>query len=138
MSTTIRPNVSKKNEYWIDRNRYYELKHFCLQYDSWISALRSIDGYQNFDQFSERIRSDRIHSVTETAVLNRDYYENRIRIVKRAANCTDEHLGYYILLAVTNSYNYDYLRLVLEIPCSRGVYYKLYRKFFWILDKLRE
>lgn len=32
MATTIRPEVSKKSKYWIERHRYYELKHFCLQY----------------------------------------------------------------------------------------------------------
>lgn len=32
MGTTIRPELSEKNPYWIERHRYYELKHFCLQY----------------------------------------------------------------------------------------------------------
>ena len=35
MSTVIRPELSKNNEYWIPRQRFYELKHFCLQYPSW-------------------------------------------------------------------------------------------------------
>ena len=35
MSTTIHPEVSEKNKYWIDKHRYYELKHFCLQYPLW-------------------------------------------------------------------------------------------------------
>lgn len=28
MGTTIRPELSEKNPYWIERHRYYELKHF--------------------------------------------------------------------------------------------------------------
>lgn len=35
MGTKIRPELSKKNKYWIPRHRYYELKHFCLQYPEW-------------------------------------------------------------------------------------------------------
>lgn len=35
MSTLIRPEISIKNKYWISRHRYYELKHFCLQYTDW-------------------------------------------------------------------------------------------------------
>lgn len=27
MATTIRPELSEKNPYWIERHRYYELKH---------------------------------------------------------------------------------------------------------------
>jgi hypothetical protein len=30
MGTTIRPELSEKNPYWIERHRYYELKHFLL------------------------------------------------------------------------------------------------------------
>lgn len=32
MGTTIRAEVSKNNPYYISKNRYYELKYFCLQY----------------------------------------------------------------------------------------------------------
>ncbi len=44
MSTTIRPELSDKNKYWIDRHRYYELKHFCMQYDIWKQAYDIVDG----------------------------------------------------------------------------------------------
>ena len=27
MATTIRPELSEKNPYWIEKHRYYELKH---------------------------------------------------------------------------------------------------------------
>lgn len=43
MGTTIRPEISKKNRYWIDKHRYYELKHFCLQYPTWKKAYLSLD-----------------------------------------------------------------------------------------------
>ena len=35
MSTVIRPEISDKKKYWISKERYYELKHFCLQYNEW-------------------------------------------------------------------------------------------------------
>lgn len=35
MATTIRPELSKNNKYYISKQRYYELKHFCLQYGDW-------------------------------------------------------------------------------------------------------
>ena len=43
MATAIRPEISEKNKYWIDRHRYYELKHFCLQYPLWKRAYYAID-----------------------------------------------------------------------------------------------
>lgn len=44
MATTIRPELSEKNPYWIEKHRYYELKHFCLQYPIWRKAYSSLSG----------------------------------------------------------------------------------------------
>ena len=35
MSTVIRPEIARSNAYFISKHRYYELKHFCLQYREW-------------------------------------------------------------------------------------------------------
>lgn len=35
MTTVLRAELSTKNKYYIDKHRYYELKHFCLQYPEW-------------------------------------------------------------------------------------------------------
>lgn len=47
MSTVIRSEVSKKNVYWIERHRYYKLKHFCFQYPLWKKAYAEIDRLAN-------------------------------------------------------------------------------------------
>ena len=44
MGTTIRPELSEKNPYWIEKHRYYELKHFCLQYPIWKKAYLALNG----------------------------------------------------------------------------------------------
>lgn len=38
MRNDMRPELSQKNPYWIGKHRYYELKHFCLQYPIWKKA----------------------------------------------------------------------------------------------------
>ena len=35
MATTIRPEISRTSQWHISKHRYYELKHFCLQYHEW-------------------------------------------------------------------------------------------------------
>lgn len=42
MGTNIRPELSNKSPYWIERHRYYELKHFCLQYPIWKRAYAAL------------------------------------------------------------------------------------------------
>lgn len=43
MATVLRPELSPKNKYHIDKHRYYELKHFCLQYPEWKKSYSAFD-----------------------------------------------------------------------------------------------
>ncbi len=137
MSTTIRSEVSKKNVYWIERHRYYELKHFCLQYPLWKKAYLEIDGLCR--QYSDTIKTTSPEtSPTEKLAEDMLYYSERMDMVERAAYEADATLANYILKAVTKGYSYEYLKSKLEIPCCREVYYQFYRKFFWILNSARK
>ena len=37
--------MAKKNEYVLSKHRYYELKHFCLQYPEWKKLYSQLDGW---------------------------------------------------------------------------------------------
>ena len=138
MSTIIRPEISKSNEYWIPRDRYYELEHFCLQYPSWVEFCREEDS-------SSKIRLDKAlpkkilwHSDPVLyAVELRERYFDYIHIVEIAAEETDIFIAKYLLKDVTEKRSYTYLHGVMQMPCGRTAYYILRRKYFWILDKLR-
>ena len=138
MGTIIRPEISEKNKYWISKHRYYELKHFCLQYREWKKEYVSImNGLTPSCRIGESIRnSGHTNGTCEKAVLLEDY-SNKIQLVEQCAYATDEYLYQYILKGVTENYTYEYLHTRMEIPCCRDTYYARYRKFFWILNKYR-
>lgn len=136
MGTTIRAEVSKKNEYWIERHRYYELKHFCLQYPIWEKIYNSTDGFAMQSQ-NERVDSFNISDPVTNAVLKREKYKDSMDLIKRIAKETDEMLSDYILMAVTKGLTYTALSLKHGIPCGKDYYYRLYRRFFWLLDIAR-
>lgn len=139
MSTTIRPELSEKNKYWIEKHRYYELKHFCLQYPIWKKAYAALDGLSkrpaDLDLF---IKNSNISNPTAKCAEARIYYGERISTVEQAAKETDSLFANFILKAVTEGYSYEYLKARLEIPCCRDVYYQYYRRFFWLLNKIRQ
>lgn len=139
MSTTIRPEISVKNKYWIDKHRYYELKHFCLQYPIWKKARSALDGFNKIPANTVPIsKTNIISSPTEKCAEARLFYSNRIDMIEKIAQETDDKLSVYILRAVTEGISYDYLRAVLNIPCCKDVYYDLYRRFFWLLSIERQ
>lgn len=139
MATKIRPELSKRNKYWIDKHRHYELKHFCLQYPKWKKLYSdAIDSSISLSRI-ERVRTSNLPGdPTEHCAVQKVYYAERIKMVERAAMDADEDLWKYILRAVTEGLSYTYLKTKLDIPCSRDTYYDRYRRFFWLLNKARD
>lgn len=134
MGTVIRAEISKKGKYWISKHRYYELKHYCLQYKEMQEELEGliklpgsfcdISGQSGYD-------SDQ----TGDTAVKRAYLSRRISLIEQAAVEADPELYRYILKAVTEGYSYEYLKSVMDIPCSRDYYYDRYRKFYWCLSR---
>lgn len=140
MATEIRPELSEKNPYWIGKHRYYELKHFCLQYPIWKKAYNALLGLSSrpndLDIFvkSGQVRSDPTARCAESRVS----FAKRMELVEQAAIGTDGDLYPYILRGVTEGLSYNALKMQYAIPCCREVYYNLYRRFFWLLSKERD
>ena len=137
MSTTIRPELSDSNELRISKHRYYELKHFCLQYKEWneqcyglgygergISVLTVQNGHSYGDYYGD-------------LATKRVEYKRRMELVEEAAKMADKGLSRYLMVAVTENRSYTYLQSKMNIPCGRNSFYQAYRKFFFLLDKTR-
>ena len=139
MATTIRPELSKRNRYWISKHRYYELKHFCLQYPGWLKAYKELVVYGvSVSNITNEFRSTEISDPTAKIAILKMHCTERIEMIEKAAMETDEYLYKYIIAAVTEGRSYVYLKSRLDIPCSRDTFYDRYRKFFWLLSQKRQ
>lgn len=138
MSTNIRPELSEKNKYWIERHRYYELKHFCMQYDIWKKAYNGLSSLARIGYSEVFSKTNSISNPVERCAESREFYYDRMKMVERAAKDTDEFFSSYILKAVTEGLSYEKLKAQTNIPCCKDTYYELYRRFFWILNKIRK
>lgn len=139
MATVIRAKISEKSKYYIDKHRYYELKHFCLQYNEWKKAYASCCEAVIFASKFDRMPSSNMPGdITAKYAIRRAQYAERIKMIEKAAKDADEFLYPYLLKAVTEGLSYTYLKAKLDIPCGRDMYYDRYRKFFWLLSELRD
>ena len=138
MATKIRATISENNKYWISKHRYYELKHFCLQYLDWKKAYVGIDNlsviHSNLDKSSS---NNSVSDITSKCAIAKAEYSEKMDMIENAAKAADPYLWQYILKAVTEELSFTYLKSKLEIPCGRDMYYDRYRRFFWILNKAR-
>lgn len=139
MATVIRPELSENHKYWISKHRYYELKHFCLQYPVWKSAYAAFDDTSiSLSMIEDVPTSNMLGDPTAKRAIMKAYYKEKIDLIEDVAIEADRYLYEYILKAVTEGLSYTYLRSKLDMPCSRDMYYDRYRKFFWLLSKSRD
>lgn len=139
MKSTVRPELSKSNRYWIEKNRYYELKYFCLQYQTWKRQYEELDGFSG--RSIDAIVYSKLNNIanpTHRTAEERSLYLERMEVIEQSAIEADPYLASYILKAVTEGHSYTYLKSRLDVPCSRDMYYDRYRRFFWILDQKRK
>lgn len=136
MSTTIRPEISSGNKYWISKHRYYELKHFCLQYPEWVKLKTYI--LESGSTGIIKVGKDRrVRDNTATKAMLISKLNMKIGLIRKAADEADPDLADYIFAAVTEGKSFAYLKTYSEMPCERDMYYDRYRKFFYILSNLR-
>ena len=138
MATIVRPELSIKNKYHIDKHRHYELKHFCLQYPLWKKAYKDLESINIALSTIGRLPSSNTPGdpTAKRAIAKAQLIE-RIEMVEQIAKEADDYLWQYILKAVTENLSYTYLKSKLDIPCGKDMYYDRYRKFFWLLNKVR-
>lgn len=135
MSTPFRPDISKKNQYWISKHRYYELKHFCLQYNEWKQEYKELSYISSCDVVDGTCKD----GMKADNVSNTAYKLSKIRskmdLIEETCKDVDSDLYLYLMMSVTEGKTYENLSTVYEIPCSRQSFYGRYRKFFYILSQ---
>lgn len=121
----MRIQVSKSNEYWLSKHRYYELKHFCLQYPEW---------KQLYLQARHQTLGEEEDPTGEYATIMADC-KYCMELVEQVAANTDKVLGRYIFEHVTAGDNFTQLKLMNSIPCGRDLFYSYVRKFYYLLSQ---
>lgn len=135
MSTNIRSEISKKGRYYVSKERYYELKHFCLQYREWLTELEET-GYL-LEIETKEVHSTDIAKPVEIIVERRGRLINRINILNEAVKELNDPIGCFIFDSVTTGRAFPYYEAN-ELVFGRDYWYDRYRKFFYILDRIRE
>ncbi len=140
MSTVIVPEVSKKNKWHIPKYRSLELKYFCLQYPEWVReyARLSESAYGRGNYISGIKHQIEYIDKTSDIAIKLSNLNSKISLVEKIAKMSDSEIGEYILKGVTSGIPFVKLKTIFDIPCERDMYYDRYRKFFWILDQLKE
>lgn len=137
MGTIVRTKVSSSNKWFVEKDRYLELLHFCRQYETWKRKLNNLSNLRAICSDDEP-KSGEPGDPTANIAIACSKYTAKIDMVESAALEADEYIGKFILKGIIDDLSFDKLNAKYEIGCCKDTYYDRYRKFFYILDKKRD
>lgn len=137
----MRGELSRKNENRIAGRRYYELKYFCLQYHEWRKeyqqVLEQILKSPKTDFYTDK--SGHVGDRVQDLALKRNILSTKMQVVIDALDrIEDKNIRDVIYHGVTEGHSYKWQLARYDMPCSESEYYYNYRKFFKVLDKIRD
>lgn len=117
----------------LPKERYYELVHFCRQYNGWIDSKNRVNSILKTSRNRKLADGRMLHDVMKEKL---SYYEERINIIESTVKEANNMIYSYLLYGVTNETNYHkMLEQMGNLPYTEDVYYDSYRRFFNILNE---
>ena len=117
------------DKYKISKNRYRELKYFCLQYEEKKKALSDLRGLKGVS-YTGGSKSSKKTSVTESQALKAIEIQKDIELIEQTAIEADSSIYQQIIKNVTQGIQPEYM----PMPCCKDYFYKKRRKFFCLLN----
>ena len=142
--TTIRPEISKKKDFYITKHAFYAAYHFALQYPEWKEQYQKlIDGTVRAVDYGDAPHGTGTGDPTPLTAMRMGVLRGNVELIESTAILAGRDIAEYLLYAVTNEgVTYTYLRSgrchLGAIPCGRNQYYQIRRSFYYLLSKKLE
>lgn len=132
------PDVRPLNhsKYGISKNRFKELYYWCLQYTEWRDELRYKTDTVRSIEITDMPAAHGGGDATQDLAIRRVQLAQNCKMIEQTAIEADPDLHQYLLkMATDENATYQYLKMVMGIPCCKDVYYDRRRKFYWLLNQ---
>lgn len=132
----MRSEISENSQWHLNRHRFLELKHYCLQYPEWDKFYRILSTQKTIplDEMIFYGKGKPSDPTAQIAIAKADYRARMDLINETAHEACGGDLWKFIFEGVTRGLSYEDLEGKFgRVPCSRDTYYENYRKFFALL-----
>lgn len=110
-------------EYCIGKHRFYELRHFCLQYPEWKALYSTLDGW------GSEIGVNEGDTTSRDGIRRADLRRNMEMIEETCREEGGEYAEMLLQYVTTGG--------KLKLKASQKDFWLYYRKFFWALSGKR-
>jgi len=126
---------SYNGKYKLSKEQFLSAKYFALRYNEWRMEYDALHDTARAITYSDMPKGSLLtESPVEEAAIRCEGVLRKIKLIEQTASEAGGDLHQYLLKAVTNEgITYNALRTLNEIPCSHNTYYKIRRRFYYLL-----
>lgn len=132
--------MARKNNYTgkykLNKAEYLSAKYYALRYNEWVGEYNDLKDSLGAAGLDGMPHGTTVGQPTERLAMRREELSRRIKLVEDTVMEADSELYKYILKAVTNEdVTFHNLKLFMQIPCQKDMFYDRRRRFYWLLSK---
>lgn len=123
-------------KYKLSKSEYLSAKYYALRYNEWLAEYNSITDSVGGMAMDGMPHGTTVGNPTERLAIRKAELIDRMKLIEQSAIEADADLYEYIIKAVTNEdVTFHNLKIFMQIPCQKDLFYDRKRKFYWILSK---
>ena len=123
--------LSIKNQYYIPKEEFLTVLHYCRQYPLWVAELKADpDSSRAITYDKDRVQTSNVFDPTEAIGMRRAEIAAKKRGLEEVAREVGGALYDWIILGVCYGMTYYQLQ-ERGIPCGKDMYYDRRRKFYY-------
>ena len=128
---------TKNSKYYISKQKYLTARHFCLQYSEWQDEYNALsNGSISGIDYDGMPHGSSVGDPTQAKAMRMAELSRKISLVEQTATEAGEDIAEWILKGVTiEDATFNYLKMVMGIPCEKDMYYERRRKFYWLISQ---
>ena len=122
-------------KYALDKNEFLNAKYYALRYNKWRDEYEALeDTGRGIRYDKEKVQTSGDYDPVQENGIRRAELAKKLEIIEQTVKEVDKDLYQWILQGVTDEFaTYTYLRMTKNMPCGDQKYYRLRRKFYYLL-----
>ena len=129
--------LSEQNQYYIPKETFLMLTHYCKQYPQWVDELNAMTDTSKAIRYDgDRVQTSMDGDPTSDLAMRRAEISRKKEMVDEVIELVAGHvnLNKWLQLGVCHDYTYFQLH-ELGLPCGRRYYYEMRRRFYWEMSR---
>ena len=128
---------SYSGRYKLSKMQFLRAKYYALSYNEWRAEYNSIADTARGITYSDMPKGSlNVESPVEEAAIRVQDLGDKLRLIESTAYEAAGDLYPYLIKGVTNEgITFNALKLLEEIPCEAKTYYRIRRRFYFILSQ---